>query len=150
MTDADTIDLAERHYIGALICRAGRASSDAQLVSLEDIADPQLARVLAAIQQLATEVLPEPAAIVPAMLRNGLACHHAAIATGLVVDLLRECPNPAAFAMYASLVRDAAARRILRQVAERLGQAADTSELENFLPMIEAELASVRESVAHV
>ncbi len=150
MTDTEPIELAERHYIGALICRAGHPSTDARLLQVEDIADPQLVQVLAAIQVIATDVLPEPAEIVPAMLRNGLARQHAATATGLVVDLLTECPNPAATAMYAAWVRDAAARRIIRQVAQRLHQAADTSELENFMPLIEAELASVRAAVSHI
>ncbi|MGB8020936.1 MAG: hypothetical protein WCF04_06890 [Candidatus Nanopelagicales bacterium] len=88
--------LAERHYVGALLhLRGAEARTAATWVRPEDLADPQLRQVLAAVQEGIRDNQHEVAAVVPRMIRAGtcpsdLAC----LASVLVVELLGEVPHP--------------------------------------------------------
>lgn len=140
--------LAERRLIGSLLHGGDNFEDVLASVAVTDIGDPRLRDVFAAIKSLAARgVLPEAARIVPEMLANGLATDHAAIATGLVAELLAE---PLAIGVvghacyYAQIVREGSIRRQARAVAARIGQAADGVSIDDLADTISEQLTELR------
>ena len=144
--------LAERHYVGALLhLRGVEARTAATWVRPEDLADPQLRQVLAAVQEGIRDNQHEVAAVVPRMIRAGTCPSDlAGLSSVLVVELLGEVPHPLSWSAYAAVILDEAMRRHVRECATRLAQAADTDSLPSLLGVLTDASLSVHELAQRV
>lgn len=144
-------DLAERHYVGAMLhMPPATVLEAADIVFPEWISDPQIAAVFVATIENAKENISEPAAVVPTLLRLGLPSQHHGIATGLVVDLLADCPLPHNWPYYASLVAAGRARARLQACGQVLVERAYIDPLERLTAVLEDARAEIQATQAAV
>lgn len=151
LTGDDVAKLAERSFVGALLhqLRDDDTARALNWVRPDDLADPQLAAVLGAMQSLhARGTRPDIALIVPEMLALGTVSRaQAPLANVLLVDLMTECPIPASWAHYAATITAASARREIRKTCTRVLQAADGPDLVAAVRLMSQGLGCVAEAV---
>jgi replicative DNA helicase len=143
--DSDSFD-AERALIGCLLhLDAAHARPVVALVRPDDLADPALAEILAAIRALvAVNVAPEPSAVLSLLRRDGRATgqRYAAVAR-LLADLYACTAVPASAGWYAACVLEEAARRRAAEAGTRVAQAAERVPIADLPELVTRELVAV-------
>lgn len=132
-------DIAERHFIGALLhMPASTVAAAGQVVFPEWVHDPQVRGVyVALLDNVANGLQPDPAGVVPTMLRLGLPVHRAGSASSLVVDLLAEVPIPGNWRYYAVIVASSHVRHQLHEVGRLLTEGAHSEPLDRLHGLLE-------------
>jgi replicative DNA helicase len=142
---ADILD-AERALIGCLLhLAAAHARPIVAQVGLDDLADPALGEILAAIAALVTVgVNPEPTAVLSLLRHDGRANgqRYVAVAT-LLADLYTCTAVPASAGWYAARVLEEATRRRAREAGERVAQAAELVPIADLPELVTRELTAV-------
>ena len=146
-------DIAERYFVGALLHqRAETVAVAAGVVMPEWIHDPQVRGVYAALlENISIGLQPDPAGIVPTMMRLGLPAHRAPLASALVVDLLAEVPLPSNWRYYAVIVANGHVRNRLHEIGLALADRAHVHPLERLQLLLQEandEINAVNGNVA--
>lgn len=144
-------DLAERHFVGALLhLPAATVMQAADLLPAEWLSDVQVGGVYAAVIENAKAGISEPAAVVPTMLRLGLPADRHGIATGLVIDLMQEVPLPSSWRLYASLVATGRLRARVQAVGYALTEQAHRDPLDRLHAVLEDARLEVEAMHHHI
>lgn len=132
----------ERAFVGAVLHQEpARILAVAGLVRESDIEDPRVAVVYRLAVELAAQgISPDPARVQGHAITTGAVTRsQCASLTGLVVDLYREVPLPAAIESYGRIVVEVAARTRVTKAAQRLADAADSLSLEYLVTLVDDE-----------
>ena len=145
-------DLAERYFVGGLLHQSrATVAAAADVVFCEWIHDTQVKGVYAALVDNARNGLePDPAGVVPTMLRLGLPKQHAGTASALVVALLTECPLPGNWAYYGVLVANQCLRHRLYDVGQALVEGAYSHPLDRLHMLVEDARQDIEATSPHV
>ncbi len=134
-------------YVGALLHLPAAAAADAAgLVADDDLADPRLSGILAAVRHLAdTGIAPDPTVVFAHLRGTGAITHPDAVRVMslLLADLYRGCPLPASVRWYAAAVLNEALRRRAAEAGSRIAQAAETASLSVLLEVVNRETRAV-------
>jgi replicative DNA helicase len=143
-----TVD-PEAALVGALLHRsADDASNVLDLITADDIADPHLTVIADAAQQLADRgIAPDPTAVLAHVRATGTVtgAHAVNDLALLLAGLYAACANPASARWYAVAVLEEALRRRVRELADRVTQAADSAPLDTVTHVLERERQAVRD-----
>jgi hypothetical protein len=132
--------LAQRHFVGALMWQhASVTVTVSGLIAADWLTDVQVRGVYMAACLIAADGIdPEPALIVPAMLRLGLPAHKHGIATALVIDLYTEVPLPGNWHYYGATVAAEHVRDQVHTLGLALAESAHRDPLERLHALIDA------------
>lgn len=146
-------DLSERAFVGALLhLPAARVVPLIARVRSDDLTDPRLRVVYALAGQLAVSGIDPDPPTVHGHARSTGAVMSADLPalTGLLVDLLTECPMPGSAQAYARSVVEAAARRRIAIAAERLTVAAEASDITTLAQVVDVEVEAVEDALGRL
>lgn len=145
-------DIAERYFVGALLQQSrATVAAAGDVVFCEWIHDSQVRGIYAALVDNARNGLePDPAGVVPTMLRLGLPVQHAGTASALVVSLLTECPLPGNWRYYAVLVANQHLRHRLHDVGQALVEGAHSQPLDRLHTLVEDARQDIEFTTPHV
>lgn len=116
------------------------------LIHDDDFGDPRLAVVAGAARQLAgLGIPPDPAAVLAFIRASGTVTGPSAVTalSLLLADLYGGCPTPASARFYATAVLEEALRRRCAELADRIGQAADSASLDVLPELVATEAREV-------
>lgn len=145
-------DIAERYFVGALLHQSRATVATAGDLLFPDwIHDGQVRGVyVGLLDNVRNGLEPDPAGVVPTMLRLGLPVQHAGIASSLVVDLLTEVPLPGQWRYYAVLVANAHLRHRLYDVGQALVEGAHSLPLNDLHTLVEDARQDIECTTPHV
>lgn len=135
----------ERALLGSVLHGAPQAL---EMVHDDDFGDPRLRVVAAIARQLTAAGVPTDPTTVQAHARaTGTVTRANAVLefSMLLIELVAECPMPAAARWYAAATLDGALRRRAAEAGSRLAQAADGESIESLLELVDAEHQAVRQ-----
>lgn len=146
-------DITERAFVGALLhLPPVDVVALAGMVKLDDLDEPRHRVIVAlAVELAAVGTRPDPAQVHALARTSGrVQAIDMPALSGLLVDLLTECPVPVSAPAYARAVVEASVRRRVTMAATRLANVADDGSLDALAHVVTSEAAALSDAMARL